>query len=595
MSGPDLNPSAQDYWPRAFARAVGLAEAQRENPGLWARFLGLGVRYRLDDRAALLQRLLADVAGGDSSPEWRAVVRHDPIARKSIEALAGEAEDGAGLGELAAQARKALKRMPEGSDMAGPLPPGVAGHIRVVVDLPRRGFSVEDLMAGTTPISLRSVEQRALLVNYATSVPVVDRALERADGEWRLPGDEPAPVVDFLCLAASSNPIGTAERPEDGRSLDLGLLLAAASHRFGWRMRSDRVVATGTLDLDDAAERLGRIAPVSHIQEKLEAIVKWMGTLPPSSLEGPRAEVILPAANAPEANEGARRIGELGGRVHFVGNVEEAIAALPLDDKVGSPRRRGLGTVTWVIVLMMFVLWSERLFVGEFLADPETRRRHDVWIYGAISFGPALLPVSTVIAIFRSEAQTMFKRGSARPRMLTLLVGAAAHAMFFLQYLLGALDFPADTTAVLRSTDVVRIGCVYKDIAIGYPLLITVFAVYPLRAHRQAPLAWHERERGRVRGPRWHALRRLATEVPAWHQIVRWGMVVIGSVMLLLFARDFVDAWERRNYVIVGHIFYQIFWPIVMGSIVAGELSKELPYSTRSRGATAVEQATSHP
>jgi hypothetical protein len=573
MAGPDINSSAQSYWPRAFARAVEQAAAHRENPGIWTRFLGRGVRYRLDDRGDMIRRLLESAATTGSGSHWSRVWSGDPVAREAFEELASEAASRAGLETLAAKARTAVEGGSGAADLG--LPAGAPGHVRVIVELPRRGFSVEDLLVGTTPAPARTAEQRARLSEYATSVPIVERALERLDAEWRLPGDAPAPVVDFLCLSASSNPIGTAERPEEGRSLDLGLLLAAASHRYGWRMRTDRLVVTGTLDLDGPPEQLGRVVPVSHLREKLQAVTRWLETLPPAPMGCARCEIILPAGDELDAGEHAARIEELGGRLHLVATVEEAVAALPLGES--APRKSRMGRAAWIVASMAFALWAERLFVGEFLTDPLMRQAHDPWRYGAVSVVPALLPVITLVGFLGTEGGPASLARLRRAPRVALALSGAALAMLSIQYVLGGLDFPADTGAMLRSTRFVRTFCVIKDVVICYPLILGVLAIYPLWTSAEARMAWMDRRLGRVLGDRWRSRRRSANEGPAWHQIVRWAVIVVGSVMLLLFARDFVDAWERHNYVLAGHITYQISWPVFIGFVVSEELARAIP------------------
>lgn len=570
MSRPNLNLSAQDYWPRAFVRAVEQLAEFRENPGIWARFLGRGVRYRLSDRGQMIRRLLEDVAKAGARLRWNRVWQNDLAARQALEDLEREVDtrpDPAALPRL-------TRGRPAGDSDATilSLPPGVPGHLRVMVELPHRGFSVEDLVVGTTTRTVRGLEREAGLEEYASSVPIVDRALEHIEAEWRLPGDAPPPVIDFLCLAGSSNPIGTAERPEDGRSLDLGLLLCAASHRYGWRLRTDRVVVTGTLDLDSPMAQLGRVVAVSYIREKLEAVTVWLERLPPSPEGRPRCEVILPRLNALDVGDNLARIEELGGQVHLVSSVEEAIAALPFVERTMPVQQ--LRFLDGVVVGMGFLLWAERLFLGEFLADPQTREMHDGWSYALVSVAPAIIPTLAMRLLLRAGRGSSAPKALFRASILTLIMIGAGHGMFLLQLFIGGVDFPPESYSLWRSTRDIRVGCVYKDVAIFYPLMVGALGVTPLRRSADALLARISRQAGGVLGEQWQIHRRAALDVPGWHQILHRGMFIAGGIMLLLLARDFVEGWGRRNWALVAHLAYQIAWPVLMGFVVSEELAR---------------------
>src|SRR5262245_51552731 len=260
MTIAELNPTAQYYWPRAFAYALRQVETFRRNVGLWARFLQAGLlRHHADDRWGMLHRFLSALV---SDPDLATAIAHDAQAVAAVQRLLVESQQHEPLRALVT-AVSALVGQP--ASPGRPALPGVPGHVRVIVQL-RQKFVVDDLIVSTVPNDVLSEIQAAQVAAYATAVPTVNRLLRARIEPWiSLPYDEAPPEVEFACLASSRNPIGRRESPEDGHSLALGLCVAAISHRLGWTLRHDRIVFTGAMDLEADPPELGRILGVEHI------------------------------------------------------------------------------------------------------------------------------------------------------------------------------------------------------------------------------------------------------------------------------------------------------------------------------------------
>jgi hypothetical protein len=148
--------------------------------------------------------------------------------------------------------------------------------------------------------------------------------------------------------------------------------------------------------------------------------------------------------------------------------------------------------------------------------------------------------------------------------ILTAILLGATHLMFGMQWMVGAFEFPGDIGR--------RIGCAYKDAVIIYPFIIILFVAHPLHVQRIGSGAWSERRAGRVCDRRWEDSQRHATENPGWRTLIERSIVLVGLVMLWLFAEDLAKA-TSHNLILAAHILFQIVLPIALGLIVAMTLS----------------------
>lgn len=544
-----LNLSAQDYWPPAFARAIDQIRGFRDNPALWARFLAVGGAW-YHDRWALVRSFAAALA---SDPGLCRGVAGDPRALERATALLAEAEERDEMREVATAGREGLE-----SARAAAQPvvcPGPPGHVRVVVELPRRRFVVEDLMVGTTIETRRPFARGERIAAYASAVRPVEHVLAANVFPWlALPGDEPPPVIDSLCLAASPNPIGRAESPESGHSLGLGLCVAAMSHRLGWTLRHDRVVLSGSVEACAEGASLARIRRVEDIQDKLQAVICWLESEGRGTIAGP-CDVFFPEANLDEARPLVTRLEQLGARVHPVGTLAQVLQLLPVRAPAEVHARE---RVDWLICGLAFVWWGERLVGGEYIPDPVAQAHHSAMSYTAMSVVPALLPVLAMAALLRAPVVAAV-RGGARIAGLTLAMMVATSAMFALQWALGAFAFPGDHAR--------RVACVLKDSVVIYAGVSALFIVYPLQVQRMGARAWRERRAGRVTGPGWEASRAWADQIQDTRALVQRNIVEVALVMMVLFAGDF-DKSLHGNPWYARHISFQIMMPVLIGVVV---------------------------
>jgi hypothetical protein len=548
--GASLNPSAQDYWPRAFARAIAQISAYRDNPALWARFLAVGSPF-YHDRWTLVRNFAAALAADRGLCRG---VAADPRALERASALLVEGEQRDEVKELAMTARAGLEAARAAAPPASC--PGPPGHVRVVVELPRRRFVVEDLVVSTTIETRRPFARGEQLAEYASAVRTVEHVLAARVHPWLcLPGDDPSPVIDTLCLAASPNRIGRVESPEEGHSLGLGLCVAAISHRLGWTLRHDRVVLSGSIDADVEEISLARIERVEYIQSKLEAVIRWLE----SEAHGHPAEpcdVFIPEDNLGEARPLVTRLKELGARVHPVRTLKQVLELLPVRASADAPVGE---SVDRVICGLAFVWWGERLVGGEYIPDPVAQAHYSAIVYTAMSALPALLPMLAMAALLRTSVADSVRSGVARIAGLTLVMLIATGAMFAIQWALGAFAFPGDYDR--------RVGCVVKDSVVVYAGVAALFIIHPLQVQRMGACAWRERRAGKVTGPHWETTRQWADQIRGAGALVQRNIVEVGLVMMAMFAGEFVKSLGGNRWY-APHIAFQIVMPVVIGVLV---------------------------
>lgn len=138
--------------------------------------------------------------------------------------------------------------------------------------------------------------------------------------------------------------------------------------------------------------------------------------------------------------------------------------------------------------------------------------------------------------------------------------------MWFLQWLLGGMDFPATTPHLLHPEPGLRRFFLWKDLGAFYPVLLGLIVLLPLQTARSLRFAEEDREQGLILTPSWVSHSGWARHSARW---LPWAVGAL-MVVVLLFHLDFFRTdvfWfvEHHNYVIVGHIIFQHLWPVVIG------------------------------
>jgi hypothetical protein len=599
MGDPGTDRGAADYWADSFAHfASRVAERTSSDPALAStlgRVLASGLPLYIKSQQ-VVARLGALVEATLVSPThrgaWAAALRAEPLVRDELlpslraalldcqEAVEEAPDDHAAVADFLprfAAAVASLGELQPGPSALGSAAP--TGHVRGVVRLAgATRFSVEDVLVEVGTEAALSRAQSSRVLAYAPSSRVIDDLL-RTRLRLRIDDDEPVFVVKNVCVPASTEGIGAAETGEHGRSLDLGLLLAALGARDGWRFAHDRVVVSGRIDWDPAGTSACDVLGVDYVPEKVEAVRRWAVGLEIGS--GPRPQLVLPSACRFEVMPRADLLEAAGVEVHLVASLEQALEVLrPHIAPSKPPSFVGLKALTATFAI---VWWGERLFGGEYLTDGAVRARANFLGYMATSALPALLPTCAVLWLSFSAPLT--KQGSAHYRMAFWrwgggaafgagygLMAAAGAAAFVLQAVAGGHEPIPATADFYRGVGTTRILNLWKDEGLIYPVAAMLLCVLPLQAHVARRLSTHLRSSARAFDDAGPALRALAAQARPRQRLLPLISLLILAVAIATLSKDFIDNFQRDAYGICAHIFVQSMIPVVYGLVLAQAL-----------------------
>jgi hypothetical protein len=194
---------------------------------------------------------------------------------------------------------------------------------------------------------------------------------------------------------------------------------------------------------------------------------------------------------------------------------------------------------------------------------------HSPGRYALISALPALLPAGTFLFLLWTEAALRIRDAWRRALLLAVCLFSAGNLVVGLQYLLGGLRFPpVAARPMYRDSALIRSFDIYKDTALVYPALLSLFALMPMLAYRSGLLAHHARKAGRVADPSWDARQRWAWRFPTLRRSMRSSTAILFSVNLYALSTDIVENVGRRNYPLVAHMAFQVIVPVIIGMIV---------------------------